>query len=55
MCIRDRAQTSQKLGEKVYAQQQAGDSQPEPETETDSQAGDNVVDGEYTEVKDDKK
>jgi molecular chaperone DnaK len=51
------AQAAQKLGEKMYAQEQAkqqGQQQPQPEAEGGKSDDANVVDAEFTEVKDKK-
>jgi molecular chaperone DnaK len=49
------AQTSQKLGEKMYAQAEAANEKAAPGAKAETKADDNVVDAEYTEVKDGKK
>ncbi|MGC3964222.1 MAG: molecular chaperone DnaK [Rhodocyclaceae bacterium] len=48
------ATASQKLGEAMYAQQQAAGAAPEAAAEEAKPADDNVVDAEFTEVKDNK-
>ncbi len=50
------AQAAQKLGEKMYADAQATGAQPAPDSQTEAKAEESeVVDAEYTEVKDSKK
>ena len=50
------AQAAQKLGEKMYAEAQAAGAQAAPEAKSEAKADDaEVVDAEYTEVKDGKK
>jgi molecular chaperone DnaK len=48
------AQVSQKLGEKMYAESQADNDKAAPGAQSEAKADDNVVDAEYTEVKDKK-
>jgi molecular chaperone DnaK len=48
------AQVSQKLGEKIYAEQQAKAGESQPGAAADAKKDENVVDAEFTEVKDKK-
>src|SRR5881394_3304795 len=48
------AQAAQKLGEKMYAEEQAKAQQQQPQAEEPAKKDENVVDAEFTEVKDKK-
>jgi len=49
------AQASMKLGEALYSAQQAGGGAEKPAGDSKAGSGENVVDADFEEVKDDKK